>query len=410
MPESLQTIVNEPFKATILGYKSEIETMKRLLEGQTEENAKLRQNIIMLEYELDLTKELVDRKQKEIVKISNAILEKDIIVADLEKELATAKVERSAYQRLEDTNNALIKRNEDLRKEKEQIELMLGKSLDEIQYLKSLKDNARLEELLTKDIKSKNEISSLTTNNNILLKDRERLLRLVESLRLDIKRLQEMQIQQAEEFKSSMSKVNIQSFEALSKTMKLEDALNKTQDEFSETQENMQKVNVHREMLQDQLAETLEDYTETTQVLKISTAQTDARLNIARKREKDLLKEIMKLEACVELHKKRERYCVEELKFHLNRSQMGMFSPSPQSSPVRPSTNNSCLGSFNDNPSRPLTEFKQSEGKTILLHRYLKDEVERVNKLHTAEGRGYDIDLSNCELADSDLKEVCCSN
>ena len=223
MPESLQTIVNEPFKATILGYKSEIETMKKLLEGQTDENGKLRQNIIMLEYELDLTKELVDKKQKEIVKGSNTILDKDIRITELEKELSIAKVERIAYQRLEDTNSALIKRNDDIRKEKELKELYLEKALDEVNYFKSLKDNARLEELLTKDIKSKNEISSLTSSNNMLLKDRERLLRLVESLRLDIKRLKEELSNQSEEFKSSMSKASVQSFEVLSRTMKLEE-------------------------------------------------------------------------------------------------------------------------------------------------------------------------------------------
>ena len=405
MPESLQTIVNEPFKATILGYKSEIETMKKLLEGQTDENGKLRQNIIMLEYELDLTKELVDKKQKEIVKGSNTILDKDIRITELEKELSIAKVERIAYQRLEDTNSALIKRNDDIRKEKELKELYLEKALDEVNYFKSLKDNARLEELLTKDIKSKNEISSLTSSNNMLLKDRERLLRLVESLRLDIKRLKEELSNQSEEFKSSMSKASVQSFEALSRTMKLEDALYKTQDECNEQHENIQKVTLHREMLQDQLAETLEDYTETNQVLQISTAQADARLNAARKREKELLKEIMRLEASVELHKKRERYCVEELKLHLTKSR-NSFSPSPQSSPIRPNTSSSKLLSLTESYQQPLTEFKQSEGKTILLHRYLKDEVEKLNNMSLSYSRTYDIDLSNCELVDADLKEV----
>ena len=55
-PKSEQTIINDPFKATIAGYKKDIEGYKKMIQTQNDENDRLRKHIVLVEYEIDVTK------------------------------------------------------------------------------------------------------------------------------------------------------------------------------------------------------------------------------------------------------------------------------------------------------------------------------------------------------------------
>jgi hypothetical protein len=334
-PKSEQTIINDPFKATIAGYKSEIEGYKGIVKSQNDENERLRKHIVLVEYEIDLTKEIVDKKQVEIIRGKNTINDLNEKIVELEDELAKTRVERGAFQKYTDMNNLLLKRIEDARISHEKVEWELSKSIDEVKYFKSQTNDAKLKELMAQDFKSKNEISSLTTANGILIKDRDRLIRLGVDYREEISQLKAKVAELEESIKDTNARNKTREYEALAKSMATDDKFQRVKDDHELVQESLDMSTTHGETLQAHLSMSLEECQEAIQILNASATHSDQQLAAARRREKSLVKEVMTLEAEIELLKKRERYAREELKHHVKKGTGTFGLTAPPLSPSR---------------------------------------------------------------------------
>jgi len=369
-PKSEQTIINDPFKATIAGYKKDIEGYKKMIQTQNDENDRLRKHIVLVEYEIDVTKEIVDKKQKEIIRCTNTITERNEKIADLEDELEETRVERGAFQKYTDMNNMLLKKIEDARIKFEKVEWELSKANDEVKYFQSQTNNEKFTELLAQDFKSKNEISSLTTANTMLIKERDRLIRKGVDYREEIATLKAKVGELEESIKQTATEHKTKEYAALANSMAAEESFQRVRDDHELVQESLDMASAHRETLQTHLSMSLEECQESIHVLHASAAHADQQLAVARRREKSLVKEVMALEAEVELLKKKERYAREELKHHVKKGGTGAFAhTAPPQSPnkftlgdMRPITDTSGkstplnLNSPRDGqPSRPVT-------------------------------------------------------
>lgn len=468
-PVSTQTIINDPFKTTIAGYKKEIEAYKMIVQTQNEENERLRKHIVLVEYEIDLTKEILEKKQKEIIRSTNIISDCNEKIAELENELEKTKVERGAFQKYTEMNSMLLKKIEEARIRHEAIEWELSKANDEVKYFKSQTNNEKLTQLIAQDFKSKNEISSLTTANKMLVKDRDRLIRKGVDYREEINQLKTRVGLLEENIKQTSVENKTKEYAALAKSMATEDICQRIKDDHELVQESLDMSSAHRECLQTHLSMSLEECQESIHILRASALHSDQQLAAARRREKTLLRDAMTMEAEIELLKKKERYAREELKHELTKrtsSDLGGvgtfgFTAMPQSpeivaSDLRPISGTSlrstplnlnspldsrltttianasvpsspaqmsspahrCSSSkgskmlitnvFNHTgmtTSVPITELHESPGKTVVLHRYLRCTVEYINAQSPMPSTGTCFRTLNVDLSNCELTD-----
>lgn len=303
------------YKNTILGYKTEIETSKSILKSQHEENERLRKHIILLEFDVGTTKDMVEKKQREIIKKANIINDLEKQIVELNETLDKTRVERGSYQKECDKNELLLKKINSNRLELEKTNDLLIKANDEIQYLRvKTSDNTKIKEMLQKEHRATHEIATLKQNIQHLLRDRALLGKNLHNATADIRLLREKLMKADEDLKEHSSKAINKEYTQLLKIMELESSLHKTEDDFNETQNSLELSTTHRNMLQSHLSATLEECQQNIVILQASTAHFDQKLNQSRTREKELIREIMSLETGNQLLKKQVRYYREQLK------------------------------------------------------------------------------------------------
>lgn len=114
----------------------EIESLKKVLVIQTDENARAQKHIIMLAGEIDALKEVVEKKQKVINTRDEEIFSLKETIKGLELKLKEALMDRTAFNVFEDQNDALLKRLLQKQKEAENLQ-------EELNKLKASQDDIR---------------------------------------------------------------------------------------------------------------------------------------------------------------------------------------------------------------------------------------------------------------------------